>query len=173
MTMPTRSPPPPPLSQLARSKRKPPVLPRRRRQSCLTKEIPDTRALLLARTGARVVQDSISGLVKLPYLDELKHVLKGNPLSQRRASTGESRLATKNNPLTPLGSSHIRRARSLELIAKPRTHAVGSRRSRSASAPELTTTRSRLPMFPHLFSFQGVLEGSLIATHINIMNVLQ
>lgn len=149
-TTPTCSPPPPRLSQLARSKRKPPVPPRRRRQSCPTKEISDTRASLLARTGARVVQDSISGLVKLPYLDELKHVLKGDPLSQRRASTGESRLATNNNPPTPLGRSHIRSARSIEVIAKPRTHAIGLRRSRSASAPESTSPRSRLPMFPRL-----------------------
>lgn len=74
--MPTRSPPPPPLSQLVRSKRKPPVPPRRRRQSLLTKETSHTSAPLFARTSARVVQDSISGLVKLPYLDELKHVLK-------------------------------------------------------------------------------------------------
>jgi len=149
--MPTRSPPPPPLSQLVRNKRKPPVPPRRRRQSCPMKETSDTRASLLARTGARVVQDSISGLVKLPYLDELKHVLKGNPLSQRRMSTEESRLAKNNDPPTSLGRSHIQRARSMEVIVKPRRYTIEMRRSRSASAPELTTPSSRLSMFPRLF----------------------
>jgi hypothetical protein len=34
---------------------------------------------LIDCTGARVVEELISGLVKLPYLDELKQVFKGKP----------------------------------------------------------------------------------------------
>lgn len=133
--MPIRS--PPSLSQLVRSKRKPPVPPRRRRRSCSTKET--------------VVEDSISDLVKLPYHDELKHVLKGNPLSQRQASAGESRFAADDNPPISLGRSHIRRAWSMEVIAKPHAHTIEMRRSRSASAPELTAPPLRLPVFSRLF----------------------
>jgi hypothetical protein len=149
--MPVRSPPLPPLSQIVRSKRKPPVPPRRRRQSCPTKETSHTPASLIARTGARIVEESVSGLVKLPYLDELKHVLKGKPLSRPRASTEERHLVTENNQPTSLRHSSIFRARSMEVIAKQREHRVEMRRTRSASAPELTTPQLRLPIFSHLF----------------------
>lgn len=148
--VPTRSSLSVPLPQIARSKRKPPVPPRRRRQSCPTKETSHKPALLIARTGLRVVEDSISGLVKLPYLDELKHVLKGKPLPQRRASTGESRLVTDNNHPTPNGRNHVARARSMEVIAKPRPHHIEMRPTRSASAPELTTPQLRQPVFSYL-----------------------
>lgn len=97
------------------------------------------------------MEDSRSRLGKLPYLDELKHVLKGKPLSQRKASAGESPLARDNNPPTSLGGSYIQRARSMEVIAKPHAHTIEMRRSRSASAPELTAPPLRLPVFSRLF----------------------
>jgi hypothetical protein len=105
---------------------------------------------LIVRTGARVVEDSISSLVKLPYLDELKQVFKGKPLLKRRASTGESRLVTDNDPPIRVERRHISRARSMDVIVKPLVHHIEMRRTRSASAPELTTPLGS-PAFPRLF----------------------
>ncbi|KAM0709915.1 hypothetical protein Q7P35_003958 [Cladosporium inversicolor] len=140
------------LSQIARSKRKPPVPPRRRRQSCPMKEMSHTPVSLIARTGVRVIEGSISGLVKLPYLDELKHVLKGNSLSQaRRASAGENHVVTYDNPPISVERNHISRARSMELIVKPHVRHIEMRRTRSASVPELTTSQARIPIVSHLF----------------------
>jgi hypothetical protein len=149
--IPTHSPPPPPLSAIVRSKRKPPVPLRRRKERSPTREPSRMPVSLVVRTGAQVVEDSISGLVKLPYLDELKQVFKRKPLLKRKASTGDNRLVTDNNPPIPVGHKHIPRARSMDAIAKPLVHHIEMRRTRSVSAPELTTPLLKLPNFPHLF----------------------
>jgi hypothetical protein len=166
MPMPIRSPPSLPLSQIVRNKRKPPVPPRRRKKRSPTRETSHMPVSLIVRTGARVVEGSISGLVKLPYLDELKQVFKGKPLLKRRASTGESPLATNDNPSIPVRHKHISRARSMDVIVKPLAHHTEMRRTRSASAPELTTPSLRSPSFPRLFELPAVSTRSPVeSTH--------
>jgi hypothetical protein len=158
-SMPLRSPPPPPVLPIVRSRHKPRVPPRRRaycvvgstpltKQECPKRVSSHTAAPLNTRIGAHMKQDSTPGLVKLPYLDELKRVLDGKPLPQRRASTGEFRLDADSNVLASVGSNRISRAQSMETFSGPQALEREKRKSRSASAPELTTPQRTVPLFP-------------------------
>jgi hypothetical protein len=149
--MPQRSPPPPPSPSVARSKRKPPVPPRRRvyligdstdpaKQSCRVKRAPQSSAPLMTCVDAPLGDGAIPATPALPYLDQLKHVLELDPAPQRRASTGEIHLGAHPNKLdtdrTKLNLC-VQRNETLDLPNSPRSEV---RRSRSASAPEITTS---------------------------------
>ena len=165
--MPIRSPPPAPLSTILRNKRKPPAPPRRRaysvassthpgKQIDTTKEPSCTPVLLIAHTGAHAAEGSTSGPVKLPYLTELKRFLDGKPMSQ--GGTSIEKLcsgATEDDSSASIKGNRISRSKSMETFAGPQIHRGEMKRTRSASAPELTTPRPRLPVVSRLFELPG------------------
>lgn len=159
--VPIRSPPPPPLPMIVRSRRKPPVPPRRRAdrvadptpsadRNSPTKRTSHTPASLIPPICAHEEERSTSGTSKLPYLDELKHVLAGEFVLRRRASTGKPRLGLGTSLPISSAVKQVLRTRSLETLAAPQPYRIKIRRSRSASAPELTTPSPRAPVSPHI-----------------------
>lgn len=160
--MPTRSPPPPPsLPLLVRSKRKPPVLPRRRaslvegskdstNQDHLVKRALHSSSRLVTHVSAPSGGPATPNIVVLPYLDELKQVLESEPSPQRRASTGDLRLGAHCNEKTVVRTGRELSLQNTGALATSPLHRNGMRRSRSASAPEFTTLKVRLPLSYHL-----------------------
>jgi hypothetical protein len=156
--MPKRSPPPPPSPSAARSKRKPPVPPRRRvyligdstdpaKQSCHVKRAPQSSISPITCVGASPGDSAIPRILALPHLNELKHVIELDPAPQRRASTGEIYLgAHPNKSATDRTKPNLCVQRN-ETLDLPNSHRSEIRRTRSASAPEITTSKLRLPVF--------------------------
>jgi hypothetical protein len=173
--MPKRSPPPPPPPLAARNKRKPSVPPRRRvylvanstdpaKQICQVAEASQPSAPLDACVDASPGDGATPMIPTLPFLDELKQVLERNTTPRRRASTGEIHLGAQPDKSVAIGTKHNRGVQQNEKLGSPHFHRSEVRRTRSASAPELTTPKLKSPVFSCLPELAVELPGGFCDT---------